>query len=374
MKITLNQTELAQTIKLLQKVLSKKTSLSNSGEILLQTNLKKQTLSLEANDNNWGLKINLIAQFDQDIRIILPSKIFTDAALIGENEETIIDFDEKNNKITLQNDSDKVAFSSLPLENYTQPQYQINNEKISLSTALVKEIKNKIVMAASIDLTRPQLTGVYFNFLADKLEIVGTDGFRLAILDTPKPQNSLSDQAFLIPAPTIAILESVLDKNDNQSFDLSLDFNAEQVAFTSENFIFWVNMIKISFPPYEKIIPPDFQSQIEIDREELLRTLQKAALFARETSNTIQLTFSKKTVLVKTQSETGLYESEFDILTSFDQEIKTAFNIKYLVDFLNTSTEKNISLSLNDAVKPILLSYPKDKNYRYIVMPFKIRS
>ena len=374
MKIKINQSELSQTIKLLQKVLPKKSSLSSSASILLQTNSSKQLLSLEANDNNWGLKISLIAQSEKDVKILLPGKTFSDAVLIGENEETSLIFNETDNKITLQNDSDKVFFSPLNIEDYSQPQYQANEEKIALPSNLIKIIKDKVLIATSTDLTRPQLTGVYFNFLDDKLEIVGTDGFRLAIFDIDNPQKQANNQSFLIPATSISILEAILDKNSSQSFDFSINSDSEQVVFTSENFIFWVNMIKIAFPPYEKIIPPDFQFKIEINRDDFVKTLQKASLFARESANTVQLTFKNQTVSVKTQSETGVYESDFTITSSVDEEIKTAFNIKYLTDFLNTVSQEAIILNLNDAVKPVLLSTSKDKNYRYIVMPFKIRS
>ena len=382
MSIAINQLELSQTVKLLQKIIPKKNSNPLLSSIVLQTNQDKQHLSLQVNDLNWGLKITLLAQVDQTNDYLLPGQTFIDATSIGDASDTAITFNDEG-QITIQNGPDQVLTKSLNIDDYPFPLVQKEPQgiQITLKTSLIKEIKEKVVFATSSDLTRPQLTGVYFNFKPENLEIVGTDGFRLSVLTkkNPLPADALADSnsssfSFLLPALVMSSLESVLDKYDSKTFDLFFDQAQDKIIFIGENFTFWVNLIKVAFPPYEKIIPPDFKSEITLDREDFLKTLQKAQLFAKEAANTAQFTFIDNKLLVKTQGESGFYNSEISLTSTIDEELKIAFNIKYLTDFLGTLNSPTVWLGLNDTVKPVMMAEKAKSDFRYIAMPFKART
>jgi DNA polymerase-3 subunit beta len=55
------------------------------------------------------------------------------------------------------------------------------------------------------------------------------------------------------------------------------------------------------------------------------------------------------------------------------EEMKVAFNFKFLLEFLNTANEDSIIIELLRPDAPVVLKMAKKKNYLHIIMPVRIQ-
>ena len=115
------------------------------------------------------------------------------------------------------------------------PQKVFSKEVVSISQEELSGALLSVLFAASVDETRPILTGVLFIFEKDKLTLVATDGFRLSQKKIGiKP--SIKNQRVILPKG--ALLE--LARNIQGKEDLLFGFNQKdrQVIFGSEDLVF----------------------------------------------------------------------------------------------------------------------------------------
>jgi DNA polymerase-3 subunit beta len=136
-----------------------------------------------------------------------------------------------------------------------------------------------------------------------------------------------------------------------------------------------VRMMDGEFPPYQKIIPASYETQIEFSGEEFSQKLKTAMIFARESSGIIRLLIQPEQhqlKIISSSTAIGSQESTVPMKTTSSGEKEIAFNIKYLSDFLSIVKPENIWLGMNEMLKPALFRPLGEEKYRYIIMPFRV--
>lgn len=127
-----------------------------------------------------------------------------------------------------------------------------------------------------------------------------------------------------------------------------------------------------NFPDTEKIILKDFKTELKIDREELLKDLRAAGIFARENSNIVRFKVQgSKLNISAVASNMGENESEIEIETE-GEDLELAFNFKYLLDFLNSVVGERITLRLNEPTSAAVLGVEGKDDLIALIMPVRI--
>ncbi len=156
------------------------------------------------------------------------------------------------------------------------------------------------------------------------------------------------------------------------SVEFVYDPEGEQVFFFTPTLTYFSKLISSNFPPFEKIIPLEFQTKIELDRAEFIKNLNKAAVFARFSNNIVKLEIQNENLKFTANSAAeGAFESKQEFLTHTGEKHQISFNIRYLLDFLTLQDSDSITLGLNGSDRPIMLTTPTDDTWQYVVMPFK---
>ena len=366
MKFSVNQKELSLTIKALTKTLNRKPHLPILAGVLLKT--KDAFLELTSTDLISGTKIKIPAQILEEGETVVNGKVFLETVAFFDQDQTSFELREKD--ILLINGRDKVF---IPIFNQDYPDFSLI-EKDAQQTNLDfwTTIMKKVTFAASIDQTRPALTGVLLRGEGEFLQSVCTDGFRLAILDQQLKIRFFHQQNFLLSAKSIIDLVSLLQIFNQEEISFSYDEVGGQIFFFNQQITYFTKLINSNYPPFEKIIPLEFTTQIEVDRQDLIKNLSKASIFARTTNNVIRLEIKKDKLSFSANSlGEGSFESEQEIVSIQGENLKIAFNIRYFLDFLNLVTDDLVKIGFNNSDKPALIKTNQDSNWQYVVMPFK---
>lgn len=251
----------------------------------------------------------------------------------------------------------------------------------------LRRLIDRTIFAIANETSRYAINGLLLKRDGKKLEMVATDGRRLALCRTTlKGAAGGEGTAFscIVPRKALGLFQR-----------LSADPEANvRVAITDNRIFFALDdgpegakdagkkapiatlssaLVEGAFPPYEDVIPKDQDRKITAAREEMVRAVRQAAVLTNEESRGVKMAFSnkKKTARITSRApEMG--ESEIDLdLTAFEgEDLEISFNPNYLADALKTMDEPEVIIELKAANKPGVLRGGAD--FLYVVMPVNL--
>ncbi|MBR0431006.1 DNA polymerase III subunit beta [Candidatus Saccharibacteria bacterium] len=363
MKIKVTQEKLSKALNNISRIAIGKVTLPILNNVLIRVNKKK--VSLITTNLDMAMIDFLPVSNSEEGVVTVPAKLLAEF-ISNLPKGEIVEISSSDTKVTISSGKYSSIINGALADDF--PELPEINEKQAVTFKLsVEEFKNslsQVIIASSNDLTRPALTGVYFNTYNHVLAIAATDGYRLA--EKKLISKVESEVNAIIPSSSLQeVLRSVSDDVE----EIEISFNDDLVRFRLGEIEIISKLIDASFPDYQRLIPKDCNITTVLNREELIRVTKLAALFARSVGGSIICetkkpdTFSVKSIA----NEFG--ENDSKIETTVDQTGKVNLNSRFLLDALNALEEPEISFSFSDRIAPILLKNKKDQKYTHIIMP-----
>ena len=220
--------------------------------------------------------------------------------------------------------------------------------------------------SVSQDELRPAMGGVFFD---EDGTTVATDGHRL----TRYKANIKG--AFIVPPKSLSILKGAGDEHVHYLVDGNF------VYFSYGNTKAKIRLIDAKFPPYQKVIPTEFEYSFLTSAKDLLKILKRVSLFSNDTTKQVKIDFnnSKTTVsgadtAFNRKGEEQLFGSLTKGLTRpvGTENVVIGFNAKYLMEVLNTIGDTDINISFSAPNKPVVLTPKNNPKLLKLVMPIMI--
>ena len=336
MKITVTQEKLSKALNNVSRITINKATLPILNNVLIRVENKK--VSLITTNLDMAIKDFLPVSKSEDGVITIPAKLLTEFVSNlpkGEN----IEISSKDTKVTIKAGKYTSTINGVAADDFPELPEINDKEAVTykISTDEFKTSISQVIIASSNDLTRPALTGVYFNTSDDTLKVAATDGYRLAEKNLIKKIKS--EVKAIVPATS---LQEVLRSINDESEEIEISFNDDLVRFRLGEVEIISKLIDASFPDYQKLIPKDSNISTELNREELIRVTKLAALFSRSVGGSIICeaiapdTFSVKSII----NEFG--ENDSKIETTVEKSGKINLNSRFLLDALNALEESKI--------------------------------
>lgn len=367
MQIKVTKSNLESNLNTLIRIISPQPQLPILSCLLLEA--KDNQITISATDLNIGIKTNLYGEVLKEGKVAIPAKIFLESIKsLGKGdldlslEELTLKVKSAKSKtnIQCQQSDDFPLFPTLP---------ELTSE---FETSKLKVIEKYVSFSTSLDQARLILTTLLFRKTEEGLKIVGTDGFRLSVLNLANG-SMLDQKEFLIANKAFNEIVKISDTQTQEKVQFEVSNELKQVFFKIGNVELFIRLIEGNYPPFEKIIPSGFEITGTFDGEEFDNILKQAMVFAREVSNIVTLEFSNgKMKIIANASSKGNYEGEINVEMAEGQETKISFNAKYLQDFLKNIKPKRVWIGLNDGLKPAMFKEVDNDFYEYVVMPFRL--
>jgi DNA polymerase-3 subunit beta len=215
---------------------------------------------------------------------------------------------------------------------------------------------------------RYYLNGLLLVLDGNNVIAVATDGHRLAFAQVEANQN-FERQEVIIPRKTIIELQRLLEESDET---VQLDISASQVKLTFADIELVSKLVEGKFPDYTRVIPKGYKNDFTISREELLRSLQRAAIMTSDKFKGVRCMISPGSMKISSTNadqEEAVEELEIDY---GGDTIDIGFNVTYLLDVLNNLKCDQVNISLGDSNSSALMSIPENGDFKYVVMPMRI--
>lgn len=363
MKITVTQSKLSKALSNVSRIAISKATLPILNNILIRVDKKK--VSLITTNLDMAIVDFLPVSNSEDGVITVPAKLLTEFISNLPNSETV-EISSSDTKVTVKAGKYSSIINGMPADDFPELP-EINDKKAVTYKIGIDEFRDSIgqvIIAASNDLTRPALTGVYFDTDGGSLFVVSTDGYRLAkkkLIDKVE-----SDVKAIVPASSLhEVLRSISDDME----EVEITFSEDLVRFRLGEVEVVSKLIDSSYPNYQALIPKEHDISATLDREEFIRTTKLAALFARSVDGSIICeTKSPDTLSVRSiANEFG--ENDSTIKTDVEKDGIVRLNSRFLLTALNAFDTPDVIMEFSTGVKPILLKSAKDDKYIHIVMP-----
>ncbi len=223
------------------------------------------------------------------------------------------------------------------------------------------------VFAVSDDETRFYMNGIYMEKKEDRLVMVATDGRRLSYISNELGNDFPDFDGIIIP-PKILNLVRKLASGEG---DLIIAIADKTLFIRFDNQRVTSNLIEGQFPNYERVIPENNDSLIQVSRMELLDALKRVSLLAEKNSKKIHLTVSNNTMsLHSVESDIGKAEEKTPCRYE-GPETTFSLNHVYLSDPLKAIEEEEVVLKFSDPRKAVILVSEPEKSFFHVIMPIQ---
>lgn len=368
MKLFCNQRDLDNALNIVNKAISPNNTLPVLNNILIKAEGKKLYFSAT------NLEIAISCFIDADVRteglITVPAKLFTGYISLLTDEKVELSTVEGVN-LAIDSSQSHTKVKCISADEFPLiPKVEKDKEFIVKGADFYKAI-NETVFAASVNTSRPVLSGVYLFLKGNDLKLVATDSYRLAERTLKIDKKDKEELSCIIPARTLMEFSKVLGKMEKNEVKVNVSKN--QIYFSVGDIELISRLIEGKFPDYEKIIPKEEKTKFEVSVEDLSLVLKRVSLFARENNNSVKLSVTNDGKLLVSSEETKVGEEKAEVLVKVDGENnQIALNAQYLLDVLTCISENRVVLIINDKVSPACVMPVKDKDYVYIIMPLKV--
>ena len=132
-------------------------------------------------------------------------------------------------------------------------------------------------------------------------------------------------------------------------------------------------LIDVKFPDYNQVVPNNTNNKFIVNREKLLNSLQRVSVVLSEKSKGAKILISSDSIEIRSLSESGESAEVLEKSTN-EQNLEVGFNVKYLIDAINSFDSKEIMVSINDEVSPACLckSIEDQDSQKAIIMPMRV--
>ncbi len=381
MKLSCTQENLNRGLLISSHIASKNVNLPILNNVLFRA--EGGVITLVATNLEIGIKCEVRGKIEKEGSVALPAKLFADYLGSLPNDKIDLDLQDQTMEVRCKNYETRIrgaATSEFPLipEVAKEGGY-------SLDVGKFREAVNQVVFATSTNEIRPEISGILMHFdgAGMKVVIAATDSYRLAekTLDLAGKENENSRDV-IVPARTmqevLRILSVFRESEDPEAPNLVKIYLAEnQIMFSLNGVDLVSRVIDGQYPDYKQIIPASYETRAGFNRNELIKVVKTASLFAKP--GIFDVTFSLKPgsekagELVLSSANSQFGENTVKLGAEVEgKENEITLNYRYLLDGLGAMESEEVALELTSGENPCLLR-PKTENsdYLYIVMPIK---
>jgi len=368
MKVFCSQKDLENALNIVNKAISSNNTLPVLNNILVKAEGKKLYFFAT------NLEIAISCYFEADVRsegaITVPAKLITSYVSLLSDEKVELNIGDGLTlmvKSTASTTKIKgISSDEFPLIPKVDPEHSF-----SITTGVFDAAIAETVFAASTNVSRPVLAGVYFTVNGCEMKMVATDSYRLAEKKIILENKIDGSFACIVPAKTIIELGKITTKSEAKEVLVSISKN--QALFRIGDVELVTRLIEGKFPEYERIIPKEAKTKFEVSTEELSLVLRRVSLFARENNNSVRISATNDGKLLVATDETKVGEEKAEVLIKMEGENnKISLNGQYLLDVLTYMPDEKINFEMSDKLSPAVIKPVKGDDYVYIIMPLKV--
>ncbi len=384
MKLIVDRNELWQGIDTVLDAVPSKPALPVLANILLEADGK--TLSIAATDLDLSIRTQVPAAVEKKGRITVPAR--TLAEITREWPEAELSIEVQDDRLKLSGrlgdaDSSEGAYSLAGMEAEEFPSMPTALDGISLNlggadaeAGVLVDMINKTSFAVSRDDTRPVLNGVLWRIDTQGMEMVATDGSRLACyrlaLDLEDQVKGEEESAVIVPPQALSQIVKLLGGHEGP---VEITLGETQILFDLGHAHLLSRLIEGPYVDYTQVIPQSNEKELKIASEDLLPAVRRVSILSSSYTRQVRFKLSSGQVELSAASpEIGGEAREVIPAEYSEEDMEIGYNAQFLMEILRKMDTPGIRFELNNHVTAALLKPTEQKegeDYFCLLMPLR---
>ena len=334
------------------------------------------SLTLSAFDYEVSARITVPADVAEPGQVLVLGRLLAD---ISRNlPAKPVDVSTDGTKVNMTCGSSRFSLREMPVSDYpTLP--AAPEASGTIAGDVFTQAVAQVAVAADRGDTLPILTGVRMEIDGDKVVLLATDRYRLAMRElTWAPATPDANHVALIPARQLSETAKALGASGSVELafggggDGLIGFEAGQRQATTR-------LLDGEYPKVTSIFPTSVDTEAIIQTAALEEAVKRVALVA-ERNTPVLLKFTEGQVAIEAGTGDDAQASEAVEAVLHGPEIQIAFNPQYLLDGLHAVGQPWSRLSFTQPSRPaVLTGQPEadsetNSSYRYVLMPVRFAS
>ena len=372
MELTVRKTDLLPELQLFQGIVERKNTIPILANVLIEAS-GDGSVHLLATDLEVGLRSQCVASVAKEGSLTIPAKkLYEIVRALPETDIRIKKGAQGSVKISADHFNSRMQ--TLPREDFpTLPKIADGLSPVSLPRAGLREMVTKTQFAITGEDTRYFLNGALFVLQPGKMQLVATDGHRLALVTTTrdKIKGEAEDVQAILPKKTLSELSRLLTYGNT---DVHYIAEENHLFFNVDGRQLISRVIDAQFPAYERVVPKSNDKVIEFERDRLNSAIKRVALLSSERSRAVKLQIGKNHVDITSSSPEVGEATETLAIEYAGDDVEICFNAQYILDFLSVADSDGVQLHLKDEMSQAVMT-PVESNgcdYTYVIMPMRV--
>ncbi|MGL5819551.1 MAG: DNA polymerase III subunit beta [Phycicoccus sp.] len=336
------------------------------------------TLTLSAFDYEVSARVTVAAEVAESGTVLVLGRLLAD--ICRNLPDKPVDVATDAAKVQVTCGASRFSLLSMPADDYpTLPHAPEGSGTVD--GQVFTQAVTQVSVAADRGDTLPILTGVRVEVDGDRMTLLATDRYRLAMRELHwNPTSTDASRVVLIPARTLADTARALGASG--SVDVALGSAAGGdglVGFEAGRRRTTTRLLDGEYPKVSSIFPTSSDSEAVVRTADLVEAVKRVALVA-ERNTPVRLRFTDGQVAIEAGAGDDAQASEAVEATLDGPEIEIAFNPGYLLDGLGAVGTEWSRVSFTQPSRPAVLSGQAeaegeaDTSYRYVLMPVRFAS
>jgi DNA polymerase-3 subunit beta len=367
MKLTIDKNQLIQSLNMVSKGMSSRSTLPILSGMHLET--RKGALVFRTTDLEVSIQHSVPALVEEEGATVVPGKLFSD--IVKSLPDAAVTLVQSDDELTISCLDSFFAVRTLnPGDFPLFPQFDATVASTIPSEVFSSMVK-KVIKAVSKDESRAVLTGVLLSIEGQDLQMVATDSYRLAITKARLDAAVVEPVSLIVPGGILDEIKRLVSGHK----ELSLSDSENQIVFTFGETMFITRKIEGSYPNYEAIIPTEKNIAVVMETAPILAAVKRIAITA-QIHTPLRFSFDPESQLVTVSSKTqDVANAQERVAAQIDGEgLEIGFNHQYIVDGLSVVDTEEVYFEAQSMLKPGILKTVGEEYFFYLTMPVRLEN
>lgn len=364
MKVSIARSELANALSIINRGLSSRTTLPILSGVLFTA--EGDSLFLNSTDLDVSVKTRVTARIGEPGSAVLPGRLTGD--IVRSLPEGAVEIETEGMAARVSCATSSFKLKTLSPDEFPRFPEVAKEDEITIDASLFATMVQKVARAVSKDETRPVLTGALVKASDGVLTMVSTDSYRLCLVEAPISGKNQSFEA-VIPGRALDDVSKLVAGSDG----VVVASSQNQVIFAFQETTFVTRRIEGVFPNYQQLLPSEYETRVNADREEFLAAVRRVSLMAQHSAPVrVAVMPEERTVALSAQTHDVGEAAEVIEADVEGQPVEMAFNHAYLADGIQGADSEKITIDIISPMKPGVIRAADHVSYTYLLMPVRL--
>lgn len=375
MKLICSKPQLMEIINTVQRAITPKTSLPILECIKIDASGDGHVV-FTGNNIDLCIEYNTECTVTEGGTIALASKMFGEIVRRLPEGDVTISVNPSNYVTKIKSGSSEFNIQGISPDEFPSAPILDENFRFTFTQdALKKVIRKTIAFVAQTEGKKPVLTGSLFEIKNNNLNVVASDGHRLAVVKE-EIKDTVKDYKFVVPGITLRELIKILKDEEEQVIIIVSERN---VLFDFGYYQVYSRLLDGEFLKYESIISAVNTINVVAEKRYIVDSLERALLLINDdisakSENKVPVRFNMAYNKIDVSCITSKGQVNDTVNVELDGgELLIGFNCRFLLDALSACDEDKIKMEFSAPTSGCFIkSTTGDDNFVYMILPVRL--